>query len=103
MKNIELNNLNNAIRELLLIPIEGGLKFKIAKLYHEVDREMIPLIESISGLSQDSKEFKDIMEMENPTNISVELYPTELEPLNISTYTLLLLEPVIKEAVIKDV
>lgn len=96
MKNRELNNINNALSELLSMPMQGLIKFKIAKLLHEVDREMVPFLSSIEGIDRNSLEFAEIMEAEIGNAISVTLSQLELEPLNISPRTLILLEPVLE-------
>lgn len=100
MKNAEIRAIAYELQELLNIPTRGVFKFKLAKLSKQfLDKARIiegSLEVDEKGVILNTQGNKEILELEDNFEFTKLTY-RELEPLEISTRTVLNLEKIIEE------
>lgn len=95
MKISKLFELSQGHMGLIDVKVSGVLKFKIVRNCRKIDEILDIVRETLRGVKQGSKEEKEIFD--NNVDIELDTFTySELEPLNISARTLILLEEVTK-------
>ena len=93
LTNLQLYYLNQGLGELMQIKVKGGLKFKIYKAVKSLSDCLEPVQKSLEGIEDTNERIEILNETQEVHFDKFQLH--EIEDLEISTETVINLEPII--------
>ena len=91
--NLQLYKLDRGLGELVQLKVKGGFKFKIYKMVKQLSDCLEPVQEAIKGVEDTDERIEILNETQEVNFDKFQLH--EIEELEISTETIINLEPVI--------
>ena len=93
LTNLQLYKLDRGLGELIQLKVKGGFKFKIYKAVKQLSDCLEPVQEALKGIEDTNERIEILNEMQEVHFDKFQLY--EVEDLEISTETIMNLEPII--------
>ena len=93
LTNLQLYKLDRGLGELVQLKVKGGFKFKIYKMVKQLSDCLEPVQEALKGIEDTNERIEILNETQEVHFDKFQLH--EIEDLEISTETIINLEPVI--------
>ena len=93
LTNLQLYKLDKGLGELVQIKVKGGFKFKIYKMVKQLSDCLEPVQEALKGIEDTEERIEILNETQEVNFDKFQLH--EIEELEISTETVINLEPII--------